>query len=240
MSYHLVFPLLSYPNLTNVVSPKKNSISTYIYILTYKKHLVTLFSLTNFIGWLGVQIPLIYGATFAEVTPGIQVSQSTAFYTLAIIGAGSLPGRLLAPLLGNPLVVYPSFMALAGILSLAWIRVSSYAGLVVITLLYGFAYGGIVSLPPPAVGVLTREVGQIGTRIGLAFSVAGVSTLVGPPIAGAIEGGRGGFKGLFGFAGAMMLAGSVCLAGVAILHGREVKKREKESSSSENEIDTRG
>lgn len=112
-------------------------------------------------------------------------------------------------------------MALAGLLALVWLRVDSYGGLVVLCLFYGFAYGGIVSLPPPAVAAMTRDVRQLGTRIGLAFSCAGISVLVGPPIAGAIEGGASGFTGLFVFAGTMMLVGSVCLAGVAWLNKRE-------------------
>lgn len=118
-------------------------------------------------------------------------------------------------------------MALAGILAFVWIRVTTYGGIVVVALLYGFAYGGIVSLPPPAVAAMTRDVRQLGTRIGLAFSCAGISVLVGPPIAGAIESGGSRFTGLFAFAGTMMLAGSVCLAGVAWLNRRERAKEMK-------------
>lgn len=175
-----------------------------------------------------MQIPLFYAASFGVANIGLQ--ETAAFYLLAILGAGSLPGRLLAPLLGDflgPLNLYPLFMALAGILAFAWIRVTTYGGIVVLALLYGFAYGGIVSLPPPAVATMTRDVRQLGTRIGLAFSCAGVSVLVGPPIAGAIEGGKGGFTGLFAFAGTMMLAGSVCLVGVAWLNKRERAKEMK-------------
>lgn len=201
-----------------------------------KTPLDILFSLSNVIGWLGVQIPLFYTASYGVATQ--HLPESTAFYLLAVLGAGSLPGRLLAPLLGDatatarrlplgPLGLYPLFLALAGVLALAWTRVASYRALVAVALLYGFAYGGVVSLPPPAVAAMTRDVRQLGTRIGLAFSCAGVSVLAGPPIAGAIEragGGGDGFTGVFAFAGAMMLAGSVCLAGVAWLNRREKAK----------------
>ncbi|ROW07539.1 hypothetical protein VPNG_07075 [Cytospora leucostoma] len=185
-----------------------------------------LFALTNFIGWLGVQIPLFYAALFAEYVVGR--TQENAFYMLAIIGAGSFPGRLLTPLAGDrfgPLWVYPICMALAGILTLVWIRVTTYGGLVVVALLYGFAYGGIVSLPPPAVAALTTDMRTLGTRIGAAFSIAGVSVLVGPPIAGAIEGSSSGFTGLFAFSGAMMMAGSLCLFYVGYLHHQQVRRR---------------
>lgn len=66
---------------------------------------------------------------------------------------------------------------------------------------------------------MTTDLRTLGTRIGVAFSFAGVSVLVGPPIAGAIE-PVGGFDALFGFSGAVMLAGSLALAGVAWLHRR--------------------
>ncbi|ROW03411.1 hypothetical protein VSDG_01593 [Cytospora chrysosperma] len=187
-----------------------------------------LFVVTNFIGWLGVQIPLFYAALFAEYVVGR--TQDNAFYMLAIMGAGSFPGRLLAPLAGDrlgPLWVYPAVMALAGVLTLVWIGVTTYGGLVVVALLYGFAYGGVVSLPPPSVAVLTTDMRTLGTRIGAAFSLAGVSALVGPPIAGAIEGGPSSFKGLFAFSGAMMMGGSLCLCYVGYLHHQEVKRRSR-------------
>lgn len=156
--------------------------------------------------------------------------KNNAFYMLAIIGAGSFPGRLLTPLAGDrfgPLMVYPACMALAGILTLVWIRVTTYGGLVTVALLYGFAYGGVVSLPPPAVAVLTADVRTLGTRIGTAFSLAGVSVLVGPPIAGALERSSSGFTGLFAFSGTMMMAGSLCLCYVGYLHHQDVKNKSR-------------
>lgn len=194
------------------------------------------FALSNAIGRLGVQIPLFYAGPFA--TQSLHLPESQSFYVLALLGAGSLPGRLLAPLAGDrlgPLAVYPAFMALGGAPALAWpyavvvvaTGTSSSSSwppsLVVLSLFYGFAYGGVVSLPPPAVAAMTRDVRVLGARIGAAFSFAGLSALVGPPIAGAIArgGDRAGFENLFAFAGATMLAGSACLAGVAWLHARE-------------------
>lgn len=210
-------PLFLLSGRRAVLSDSKAMLSDRAYVL---------FVATNLIGWLGVQIPLFYAALFAQHALG--TSQDTAFYMLAVVGAGSLPGRLLAPLAGDrlgPLWVYPAAMAFAGLLALAWVGVSTYGGLVAVALLYGFAYGAVVSLPPPAVAVLTDDVRTLGTRIGAAFSLAGVSALVGPPIAGAIEGGASGFRGLFAFSGAMMVAGSLCLFYVGYLHHREVQRR---------------
>ncbi|CAN8098342.1 unnamed protein product [Discula destructiva] len=201
----------------------------------FKDRVYIFFSLSNIIGWLGVQIPVFYAASFGTLK--ISLSEPASFYLLAILGAGSLPGRLLAPLLGDrlgPLNLYPLFMALAGVLALAWPHATSHGALIALCLLYGFAYGGIVSLPPPAVAAMGGDPRALGTRIGLAFSIAGVSVLVGPPVAGAIldaaagDGGKADFEGLFAFSGAMMLAGSVLLAGVAWLSRREMRRTRRE------------
>ncbi|KAF3769379.1 hypothetical protein M406DRAFT_220882, partial [Cryphonectria parasitica EP155] len=163
-------------------------------------------SLANVVGWVGLQAPIFYANAFAQNV--VSLSQADAFYVSAVLGAGSLPGRLLTALASDrlgPLWVYPACMALAGVISLAWIGVRNYAGLMVVVVLYGFAYGGISSLPPAAIAALSPDVATLGTRIGTSFSVAGFAMLVGPPIAGAIEqrgrGAAAGYEGMFGFAG---------------------------------------
>lgn len=123
----------------------------------FKDVVYTFWSVTNVVSWIGVQVPVIYVTTYATGVVGI--SQDSAFYMSAIIGAGSLPGRLLSAVASDkvgPLWVYAGATSLAGILALVWIRVTTYGGLVVVALLYGFAYGGISSLPPSAVAALTE------------------------------------------------------------------------------------
>lgn len=117
----------------------------------------TFWSLTNVVSWIGIQIPIFYIALYA--TDVIGLSQHNAFYMSAILGAGSLPGRIIVSMASDkfgPLWVYAGTMAFAGILSLVWIRVTTYGGLIVVVLLYGFAYGGISCLPPSAVAALTE------------------------------------------------------------------------------------
>lgn len=190
----------------------------------FKDHIYTLWSLTNVVGWIGLQVPLFYVNVYGEQV--IAMSESNAFYLSAILGAGSLPGRIIIALASDrvgPLWVYPASMAMAGIVSLAWIGVTTYAGLIVVVLLYGFAYGGIASLPPSAIAALSTDMSSIGTRIGMSFSFAGVTMLVGPPIAGIIQ--KSGFKGVFAFAGATVLVGSLLLFGAAYLHRRRGQVR---------------
>ncbi|CAN8105568.1 unnamed protein product [Discula destructiva] len=191
----------------------------------FKDFVYTFWSLTNFVSWIGLQIPLFYITLYA--TDVVHISQYNAFYLSAILGAGSLPGRVISTVASDkfgPLWVYASMTAFAGILSLVWIRVTTYGGLIVVVLLYGFAYGAVSSLPPSAVAALTEDLTTLGTKIGLSFSFAGFAMLVGPPIAGAIKTGSG-FKAVFGFSGAMTTAGSLVLFYAAYLHQRQVGKK---------------
>ncbi|POS68851.1 major facilitator superfamily transporter [Diaporthe helianthi] len=178
-------------------------------------------SLTNVVGWLGLQVPLFYVNVYGEKELGM--SQHDAFYLSAILGAGSLPGRIIMALVSDwvgPLWAYPVCMAFAGIVALAWIGVNSLGGLLVVVVLYGFAYGGISSLPPTAIAALTTDMATLGTRIGTSFSFAGIAMLIGPPIGGVIR--NSGFKAVFAFSGATVLAGSFLLFGAAFLHRRSL------------------
>lgn len=180
-------------------------------------HVYMFWSLTNVVAWLGLQVPLFYVNVYGEKEIGM--SEHDAFYLSAILGAGSLPGRIIMALLSDrigPLWAYPVCMALAGIVALAWIGVTSFGGLLAVVILYGFAYGGISSLPPTAIAALTKDMATLGTRIGTSFSFAGIAMLVGPPIGGVIR--DSGFKPVFGFSGATVLAGSFLLFGAALLH----------------------
>lgn len=178
-------------------------------------------SLTNVVGWLGLQVPLFYVNVYGEKELGM--SEHDAFYLSAILGAGSLPGRIIMALVSDrigPLWAYPLCMAFAGIVALAWIGANSLGGLLVVVILYGFAYGDISSLPPTAIAALTNDLAILGTRIGTSFSFAGIAMLVGPPIGGVIR--NSGFKAVFAFSGATVLAGSFLLFGAAFLHRRSL------------------
>lgn len=185
----------------------------------------TFWSLTNVISWIGIHIPIFYVTVYATEVVGI--SQENAFYMSTIIGAGSLPGRIVTALASDKfgaLWVYAGTMGFAGVIALVWIRVTTYGGLIVVALLYGFAYGGIASLPASAIAALTSDVTTLGTRIGTSFAFAGIGMLVGPPIAGAIKSNSTDYKGALGFSGAMTFAGSLILFVAAYLHRRQAQR----------------
>lgn len=83
------------------------------------------------------------------------------------------------------------------------------AGLVVVSILYGFVSGGMVSLPPATIANLTEDLSEYGTRMGMGYTIASIGALVGNPIGGAAQRPeasdvRRQFQGTWLFAGAGM------------------------------------
>jgi MFS family permease len=95
--------------------------------------------------------------------------------------------------------------------------VHSLVGLIVMSALYGFISGGMVSLPPAVIANLTTKKDEFGVRIGVGYTIAAFGALIGNPIAGALQLGNGTrrdrvqekYQGTWFFAGAVMM---VCTA----------------------------
>lgn len=72
----------------------------------------------------------------------------------------------------------------------------------------------MVSLPPATIANLTSDLSELGTRMGMGYTIASIGALIGNPIGGAAQMARGQynhdveveFQGTWLFAGACMLA----------------------------------
>lgn len=93
-------------------------------------------------------------------------------------------------------------------------------GLIVVSILYGFISGGMVSLPPATIANLTEDMSEYGTRMGMGYTIASLGALVGNPIGGAAQrsgeprttaGVQTEFQGTWLFAGACMLTAAATL-----------------------------
>jgi len=170
----------------------------------------TVFVLAGFICFLGLYTVLTYIDSSAVF---YGVSSNLAFYLVAIANASSSIGRVVCGFLSDrtgPLNSMIPMTAIAGILTLAWPYARTSTSLIVVAVLYGVASGAFVallSLPVVAMG----EIGDIGRRQGMLFSLLAVGAILGPPISGAINTATHGYTAV-GF-----YAGSMVLAGVAIL-----------------------
>ena len=127
-----------------------------------------------------------------------------------------LPGRLIPAYLSDrftgPVNMFIPVSAAAGLLLYCWIAVHSLDGLIGFVVVYGFFGGGVQSLFPSALPSLTTDLGKVGVRIGMIFSIVSIASLTGPPIAGALVDAKGGqYLGAQLFGGTSMILGTLFL-----------------------------
>jgi len=119
------------------------------------------------------------------------LSPTLAFYTIAILNAGSVFGRTIpnmcADLLGHFNVLVPVAFINA-VLVFAMFGVTSTASVIIFSILYGFFSGAFISLLPPAVAAFSRNMEEIGIRMGLSYFLTSFALLTGTPISGALLG----------------------------------------------------
>ncbi|KAI0752945.1 major facilitator superfamily domain-containing protein [Daedaleopsis nitida] len=172
---------------------------------------------------LGLFVPFFYLQLFAA-DHGVDATVTT--YILAILNAGSTLGRTLPVMLAPKLGVYNLLLAAvltSAALIFAIFGATNTPGVIVVAVLFGFSSGAYVSLIPPLLGMLCTDLSELGLRMGLAFSLVGVSNLLGTPIFGALLSTGDGrtatgaddplvwWKALV-FAGVCIVAGGVCMA----------------------------
>lgn len=107
------------------------------------------------------------------------------------------------------------------ILVFCWMSVNSSSGLYAWSVFYGFFAGGIQSLFPAALSLLSDDMSKIGVRTGMVFTVVSFAVLTGSPIAGSIIDKSGNYKGAQGFAGASLAMGSAFLLASKIVRMRK-------------------
>lgn len=137
------------------------------------------FGALKWLGWcplnaeslLGLFIPNFYIVDYA-VAHGI--SPTTAFYVLAIMNAGSVPGRLLPPFASDTLgrfnLMVPCVFLAGLLVLLLWTLAKNLAAIIMFSLLFGFCSGGFNALIISCVAQISED-SQIGTRVGILYTV---------------------------------------------------------------------
>ncbi|PPQ86182.1 hypothetical protein CVT25_006925 [Psilocybe cyanescens] len=117
------------------------------------------------------------------------ITKSLSFYSIAILNAGSFFGRILPSLLADRIGPYnmllPS-LVVASALAFVMFSLSNFTGVAIFSLFYGFWSGAYVSLVPSLLAQLSVHPGEHGARMGTAFSIVGISVLIGTPIEGGL------------------------------------------------------
>ncbi|KAL3492932.1 major facilitator superfamily domain-containing protein [Aspergillus germanicus] len=163
----------------------------------FKEPIFVLFSIGMFMGFLGFYNFLFYVQSYAIET-GI-VDDNLGFYLLSMLNAGSTFGRILPNFIADhtgPLNMLIPASAITAILSYVWIGVHTVPGIIILSVLYGIFSGGFVSLPPVVMASLTKDMRELGTRMGMVFAITSVGLLIGTPIGGAILSGSHKYLGV--------------------------------------------
>jgi len=142
---------------------------------------------TFFVFW-GIFFPYFYLQIYSLLHG---VDPNLSFYTIAILNGSSIPARVLfnfsADKIGPFNAILPATLACA-ILSFAMFGVTSKAGIIVFTILYGFFSGAFLALCTPALASLAYSQAEIGIRVGFAMTFVSFGALTGTPIDGALLG----------------------------------------------------
>ncbi|PCH40453.1 MFS general substrate transporter [Wolfiporia cocos MD-104 SS10] len=161
---------------------------------------------------LGLFIPYFYIVDYAIAH---SVPQETAFYVLSIMNAGSIPGRLAPSFVSDSLgrfnlIIPCSF--LSGILALAlWTSARSFAAIILFSVLFGFFSGGFNALIVSCIAQIS-EPKEIGTRMGMLYTIISFPSMGGGPAAGALLGrDHGSYTGLIVLSGTTIVIGSILL-----------------------------
>lgn len=188
-----------------------------------------LFGLGTLFGYMGIYVVFFYIQLYAMSRA--DMSSHLAFYLLALVNAGSSLGRILpnfaADYVGT-LNMQTIFISASAVLSLSLIAIRNVKGILAFCVLYGFFTGTFVSLPAPTVASLSKNMAQLGARLSMAFMAAGVGSLVGSPIAGAILSTNGGnnWNMLQLWSGALLVLSALCMLGARIAKvGVKVKSK---------------
>jgi len=147
------------------------------------------FMLFTMIGFIGLYVMLFYISYFALASGA--TDGEMAFYLVPILNVASMLGRTLPNALSDkigPLNILAPGAIICGALTYSLISGPGLAGIIIITLLYGFFSGVFIALPPVCFVRLTEDKRKVGTRMGMGFAVLGFGVLAGGPGGGAILG----------------------------------------------------
>lgn len=183
-----------------------------VQISAFKEPAFVLFTASMFVGFLGFYNFLVYIQPYAIDTH--VVSSYLGFYLLAMLNAGSTFGRIIPNLIADrtgPVNMLTPAITATAVLAYAWIGVYNTPGIIVLTILYGLCSGGFVSLPPVVMYTLTKDMRDLGTRLGMVFGVNSIALLIGTPIGGAILGNSHHYLGLQLFTACSLVASAVII-----------------------------
>ncbi|GJC86374.1 aspyridones efflux protein apdF [Colletotrichum liriopes] len=184
-----------------------------------------LFIVGSILVFLVLYVPFFYIELFSVDHDVWSLDQSQ--YLVTLLNVGSFFGRIIPGAFADKVGTINTLLACtlcSAVLAFGWLGMHNIGSLIVFTILYGAFSGGVVGLVPAGVVGLSPDLSKVGARMGATFTLAGVSLLVGPPVAGYILGDATSAEwlGMIGY-----VAGSLILAAFfySFTRGLMVEKR---------------
>lgn len=133
----------------------------------------------------------------------------------------SLFGRTIPGALGDKFGRYNMMIVMTGLTTIVvlaiWIPVTTNAGIIVFSALFGLTSGAFISLAPALISQITDDVTKVGVRTGAMYAVTSIANLVSNPIGGRlISAWDGKYTGLMIFCGVMEAAGAIAFLGARV------------------------
>ncbi|OBZ67723.1 Riboflavin transporter MCH5 [Grifola frondosa] len=186
--------------------------ASWINVEMFKDTCFVLITIASILISLGLFIPFFYIVDYA-IDHGI--APSTAFYVLAVMNAGGILGRLAPAFLSDAIGRFNTIVPCAFLAGLSvlvfWIFTKSLVSIMLFAMVYGFFSGAFNALIIPCIAQIS-EMREIGTRIGVLYSIISFPSLCGGPAAGALlKLGNGSYTGMIMLSGISVIAGSFFL-----------------------------
>lgn len=186
-----------------------------------------------FFTFAGIYVPYFYISAWVRDTT-FPTSGMSAYYLISIMNAGGLVGRIVPNFIADKFasgsILTQALAAVTcGALAAGWTYIkSSVAGLIVWVVAYGFVSGCVISLIPASAATLTPDMRNLGGRIGVLFAGNAVASLIGNPVAGAIQRDTASsWIGLASYCAVFNIVGGCLLAVCYILNVRRRKSSKR-------------
>ncbi|KAK4452462.1 major facilitator superfamily domain-containing protein [Podospora aff. communis PSN243] len=154
----------------------------------FKELPYTLFAIGGFLFFWALYFGFFFVNAYARNVIGFSTTDSVQL--LLIVNGLSVPSRPVVGYLADryigPINLFSSAIFLLGVVSFAWIGVTTRTGMYVFTVFFGLSNGAAQGVFVGSLASLTKDPRKMGTRFGMVCTIAAFATLAGPPTSGAI------------------------------------------------------
>lgn len=187
----------------------------------FKDPVFVMYAVSNFLTSIGFNVPYVYTVDRAI---GWNISEDQAPFLLSVIGIANTIGRLFLGWISdrgnvNRLYLYNSCLIICGISMAVSSFMNDYTSQVIYCAIFGITSGAYVGLTS-VVLVDLLGLDKLTNAFGLLLLFQGISSVIGPPLIGALYDHLGNYDAGFYFAGGMIFLSGAMLFAIPVLQGK--------------------